>query len=137
MYTTCTTIDGSTSPWCSTKVTVFQGDAKLSLDQVDSSGVHISGGGHWEDCAADCPGVTIPPIAVDPRNTVGASCGQFVWIEVYSFSSVCGVPNGIPKKRIVGGEETQVGELPWQVALLFGSSSLLRQGCGGTLVSDR
>jgi len=110
IHTTCTTMDGDETPWCSTK--------------VDSSGEHVSGGGFWEHCQAGCPGVSLPEMSVDPRNAVGAPC-------------VCGVSN--PKDRahrIVGGEETEVGELPWQVALLFGSS-LGAQGCGGTLVSGQ
>ena len=61
VHTTCTTIDGDPRPWCSTK--------------VDSSGVHVSGGGHWEYCTSDsCPGVNPPEMCVHPSNNVGSCC---------------------------------------------------------------
>ena len=60
VHTTCTTIDGDAQPWCSTN--------------VDSSGVHVSGGGHWEYCSSDCPGVNPPEMCVHPTNNVGSCC---------------------------------------------------------------
>jgi len=45
----------------------------------------------------------------------------------------CGIPNR--SNRIVGGQETEVNEYPWQVGLV--SSSGTRPWCGGTLISDR
>ena len=52
--------------------------------------------------------------------------------------SDCGNPNRAdPNKRIVGGEKAEVGEYPWQVAILFTESKLKNQGCGGSLVGDK
>jgi len=42
----------------------------------------------------------------------------------------------IEEPRIVGGEESQEGRWPWQVAIFF-SSHGGRQGCGGTLIHQQ
>merc|ERR1719412_1825009 len=108
-HDTCTTIDGD-SPWCAT--------------QVDSDGNMVS----YEYCQdASCPGTsatTTPQMTVSYGNEVG--------------SCYCGIPNRANMdKRIVGGVPSEVGEYPWQVALLFNGESLQNQGCGGTLVGDK
>jgi len=45
----------------------------------------------------------------------------------------CGMPNRAT--RIVGGQETEVNEYPWQVGLVFPSSKV--PWCGGSIISDR
>jgi len=45
----------------------------------------------------------------------------------------CGIPNR--SMRIVGGQETEVNEYPWQVGLV--SRNGRTPWCGGTLISDR
>merc|ERR1711892_1073286 len=101
--------------------TTIDGDATpWCATSVDAAGNYA---GTWEACEESCPGVTPPTMTINPSNAVG-SCS-------------CGVPNKMSSQRIVGGVETEIGEYPWQVALLFGSTDARAQGCGGALVSDR
>jgi len=104
----CTSLDGS-EPYCATSVD-SSGNLQTSETCTDST----------------CPGLegNSPPISVHPLNQLG--------------SCYCGNPNRAESdKRIVGGEKAETGELPWQVALLFGGPELYRQGCGGSLVGDK
>ena len=45
----------------------------------------------------------------------------------------CGIPN--QATRIVGGQETEVNEYPWQVGLVSASGS--KPWCGGSIISNR
>merc|ERR1712112_604265 len=47
----------------------------------------------------------------------------------------CGIKGGIQSDRIVGGQETEQHEYPWQVGLV--SRNGKTPWCGGTLISDR
>jgi len=109
-HDSCTIIDGD-SPWCSTVE---------NLDEAEA------GGGNWRYCEENtCPGIsraTTPQMTVNSKNARG--------------KCYCGVPN-YHKQRIVGGNHLAVGVYPWQVAILYNGKMLFRQGCGGTLVSDR
>merc|ERR1719447_2475121 len=104
----CTTIDGVSSPWCSTVENLD--------DNLDN----------WRYCEENtCPGISrlnIPQMSVNSKNKRG--------------KCYCGVPN-YNKQRIVGGNHLAVGAYPWQVAILHHGKTLNRQRCGGTLVSDR
>jgi len=73
----------------------------------------------WKYCYSESPEANT--MNVHPDNAVN--------------NCKCGVPNTMQAStRIVGGEETEIGEYPWQVALLNEWQSNF---CGGTLVSDR
>jgi len=50
-------------------------------------------------------------------------------------SCSCGVRNQNGATRIVGGEQTKTGELPWRVAVFIADSSGRGYLCGGTIIS--
>jgi len=103
-----------------TTCTTADGDAQpWCATKVNDNGQMME----WAHCNSECPGVAgTNNMIVHPDNAVG--------------NCKCGVPNAMSATRIVGGMEAQIGEYPWQVALLF-SDHPDSQGCGGTLVSDR
>merc|ERR1712180_137907 len=97
--------------------TTIDGDSTpFCATGVDASGTLVDEYGY---CNADCPGVAAPTLYIHPDNVAG--------------QCKCGVPNVMSVSRIVGGESVNIGEYPWQVALLFGDG-VSSQGCGGTLV---
>ena len=89
--------------------------------------------------------LTVVWLGVTFTNACSTKCG---WSSIYSCErppriSVttskyykCGVStvDGI-RTRIVGGEEAQSDEIPWQVALVWRGD--IRPFCGGTLLSSR
>merc|ERR1719153_1434007 len=116
-HTGCTTIDGDTTPWCST--------------QTDANDDHVPGVGAWGYCDATCPvqetAVTTtaaPATTTNPGPVVTAAPG----------TCQCGVKGGSANGRIVGGQETEQHEYPWQVGLV--SRNGRSPQCGGTLISS-
>jgi len=70
-------------------------------------------------------GSTPSPTGTTPSTTSGTTSS--------AGSCSCGLPNR--SMRIVGGQETEVNEYPWQVGLV--SAGGRQPWCGGTLISDR
>merc|ERR1712088_749837 len=113
----CTTIDGDPTPWCST--------------QTDANDNHVSGIGAWGYCDASCPvqetaatTTAAPATTAAPGPVVTAAPG----------TCQCGVKGGAANGRIVGGQETEEHEYPWQVGLV--SRNGRTPWCGGTLISS-
>merc|ERR1711881_625572 len=113
----CTTIDGDPTPWCST--------------QTDANDDHVSGVGAWGYCDASCPvqetaatTTAAPATTAAPGPVVTAAPG----------TCQCGVKGGAANGRIVGGQETEEHEYPWQVGLV--SRNGRTPWCGGTLISS-
>jgi len=73
------------------------------------------------------PTTAAPTTAAPVANTTAATGGTT------GGSCTCGIPNR--SNRIVGGQETEVNEYPWQVGLV--SANGKQPWCGGTLISDR
>ena len=69
---------------------------------------------------------TTNPTGTTPSTTAGTTSSS-------TGSCRCGLPNR--SMRIVGGQETEVNEYPWQVGLV--SAGGRQPWCGGTLISDR
>merc|ERR1711881_394328 len=106
----CTTIDGDPTPWCST--------------QTDANDDHVSGVGAWGYCDASCPVQETAATTTAPGPVVTAAPG----------TCQCGVKGGAANGRIVGGQETEEHEYPWQVGLV--SRNGRTPWCGGTLISS-
>merc|ERR1712130_333719 len=108
----CTQIDGDSKPWCST--------------QTDANDDHVSGVGAWGYCDATCPVQETPAtITAAPATTAN---------PVAPGTCQCGVKGGSANGRIVGGQETEKHEYPWQVGLV--SINGRSPWCGGTLISS-
>merc|ERR1712088_612024 len=114
LHSGCTQIDGDPTPWCST--------------QTDEDFEHVSGVGAWGYCEATCPVqetvATTPATTANPGPVVTAAPG----------TCQCGVKGGAANGRIVGGQETEQHEYPWQVGLV--SRNGRTPWCGGTLISS-
>merc|ERR1711934_878441 len=113
----CTTIDGDTTPWCST--------------QTDANDDHVSGVGAWGYCDASCP-VQETVATTTPAPATTAAPGPVV--TAAPGTCQCGVKGGAANGRIVGGQETEQHEYPWQVGLV--SRNGRTPWCGGTLISS-
>merc|ERR1719234_1338675 len=108
-YSGCATTDDDPRPWCSTK--------------TDANNNHVSGVGAWGYCDANCTGQgTVPPTVVTTITAPQESCQ-------------CGVKGGDSgSDYIVGGQETEEHEYPWQVGIVSRNSQ--RPWCGGTIISS-
>merc|ERR1740128_843191 len=106
--------------WIYNQCTTSNGDSKpWCAYRVDENGRGLS----FEACDSNCPGVIAEnTMTVHKDNEVG-KCS-------------CGVPN-TSSRRIIGGKETEMGEYPWQVAVLMKGIRPMDHECGGTLVGDR
>merc|ERR1719458_1084879 len=113
----CTTIDGDITPWCST--------------QTDANDDHVPGVGAWGYCDASCP-VQETPATTTPAPATTAAPGPVV--TAAPGTCQCGVKGGAANGRIVGGQETEQHEYPWQVGLV--SRNGRSPFCGGTLISS-
>merc|ERR1719333_199505 len=113
----CTTIDGDTTPWCSTL--------------TDENNDHVSGVGAWGYCDASCP-LQETGTGSGSGSTTGSGSGPVV--TAAPGTCQCGVKGGAANGRIVGGQETEQHEYPWQVGLV--SRNGRTPWCGGTLISS-
>jgi len=113
----CTTIDGDTRPWCST--------------QTDENDDHVTGVGAWGYCDASCP--VQETVATTPAAPVTTAAPGPV-VTAAPGTCQCGVKGGAANGRIVGGQETEQHEYPWQVGLV--SRNGRTPWCGGTLISS-
>merc|ERR1712080_400146 len=95
----------------------YMGVLHFGCTQIDEDFAHVPGVGAWGYCDATCP------VQETPATTTAAPA-----------TCQCGVKGGSANGRIVGGQETEVHEYPWQVGLV--SRNGRSPWCGGTLISS-
>merc|ERR1712131_514403 len=98
-------------------------DEYICATEVDSNGDMLE----WDYCDPCCPGASVettPQIDFNEANKKGhCHCGVMNPFNDYG--------------KIVGGQNSYIGMMPWQVAILFNGKELYNQGCGGTIVGDK
>merc|ERR1712112_572271 len=105
----CTTIDGD-SPWCATQTD-------------DNDDIDWWGDAPWGYCDASCPMEDTTTTTTTTATTTTCQCGL-----------KGGSTNTIGNSRIIGGQDTELHEYPWQVGLVWRNGHDPR--CGGTLISS-
>merc|ERR1712112_711824 len=103
----CTTIDGD-SPWCATQTD-------------DNDDIAWWGDAPWGYCDASCP--MEDTTTTTTTTTTTCQCGL-----------KGGSTNTVGNSRIIGGQDTELHEYPWQVGLVWRNGHDPR--CGGTLISS-
>merc|ERR1712112_496303 len=104
----CTTIDGD-SPWCATQTD-------------DNDDIDWWGDAPWGYCDASCPMEDTTTTTTTTATTTTCQCGL-----------KGGSTNTIGNSRIVGGQDTELHEYPWQVLVSWNGQI---PWCGGTLISS-
>merc|ERR1719328_409339 len=107
--------------FCKSKSPSIQSTKPIKLmfmsDKKDSSGSAT--------CTIECVGSTPAPTPSPPTTTTGPGSG--------SGDCKCGLAKRV--SRIVGGQEAEVNEYPWQAGLV--STGSTKPWCGGSLVNSK
>merc|ERR1712180_314544 len=86
-------------------------------------------------CTFSVNGYTNNPTTPAPTTTITTEGPANITTPPPTGDCQCGIKGGSDSTRIVGGQETEVHEYPWQVGLV--SRGGTTPWCGGSLISER